>query len=63
MVMEKQPILEQSVEERLKFYEDLPKLGGDPQNTGESVSAMVTRIEAFAASASFVSVLNIKAAE
>jgi hypothetical protein len=58
-----QPILEQSSEDRLKLYSSLPKLGGDPQNTGESVTSMVNRLEAFAASTTFVSVLNIKAAE
>lgn len=57
----KTPVLEQSVEDRLQVYQSLPKLGGDPQNTGESVNAMVDRVKHFASEAAFVSVVNIRA--
>jgi len=60
---EPRTIADQSLEDRIKEYEELPKLGGDPQNTGESVAAMVERVNNFSTATGFISVLNIRAAE
>jgi len=62
-VAETKTITDQSTEERIKEYAELPKLGGDPQNTGESVTAMVQRVNDFSTAPGFISVLNIRAAE
>lgn len=57
------PYLDQTPEERLKEYEELPAMGGDPQNTGGSVDLMINRVESMAGSGEFFSVLNAELAD